>query len=100
MAGYNQEFPSRLIADGFTFFCQQHQSAGMSLTFRVSAYRWRNTVFFITSCHASEDTKIEGMDAAKEKNVKSAKRIIEPLIKLSIYKRRACSLFESMIYLK
>ena len=38
MAGYNQEFPSRLIADGFTFFCQQHQSAGMSLTFRVSAY--------------------------------------------------------------
>ena len=38
MAGYNQEFPSRLIADGFTFFCQQHQSAGMSLTFRVLAY--------------------------------------------------------------
>ena len=38
MARYNQEFPSRLIADGFTFFCQQHQSAGMSLTFRVSAY--------------------------------------------------------------
>ena len=38
MAGYNQEFPSRLIADGFTFYFQQHQSAGMSLTFRVSAY--------------------------------------------------------------
>ena len=38
MAGYNQESPSRLIAYGFTFFCQQHQSAGMSLTFRVSAY--------------------------------------------------------------
>ena len=38
MAGYNQEFPSRLIADGFTFYFQQHQSAGMSLTFTVSAY--------------------------------------------------------------
>ena len=38
MTSYNQEFRSRLIADGFTFFCQQHQSVGRSLTFRVSAY--------------------------------------------------------------
>ena len=36
----------------------------------------------------------------EEKHVKGAKRIIEPLIKLSIYKRRAFSPFESLIYLK
>ena len=38
MAGYNQEFRSRLIADGFPFFFLQHESVGRSLTFRVSAY--------------------------------------------------------------
>ena len=38
MTSYNQEFRSQLIADGFTFFFQQHQSVGRSLTFRVSAY--------------------------------------------------------------
>ena len=37
MAGYNQEFRSRLIADGFSFFVGQHESVGRSLTFRVSA---------------------------------------------------------------
>ena len=44
MAGYNQEFRFRLIADGFAFSFGQHKSVGRSLTFRVSAYRWRNTV--------------------------------------------------------
>ena len=39
MAGYNQEFRSRLIADSFTSFFQQHQSVRRSLTFRVLAYR-------------------------------------------------------------
>ena len=38
MAGYNQEFRSRLIADGFTFFFEEQESVGRSLTFRVSAY--------------------------------------------------------------
>ena len=38
MAGYNQEFRSRLIADGFAFLGGQHESVGKSLTFRVSAY--------------------------------------------------------------
>ena len=35
-----------------------------------------------------------------EKHVKSAKRVIDPLIKLSIHKRRAFLPFESLIYLK
>ena len=47
MAGYSQEFRSRLIADGFAFSFGRHESEGRSLTFRVSAYRWRNTVFKI-----------------------------------------------------
>ena len=37
MAGYNQEFLSRLIADGFTFF-GEHESVGRSLNFSVAAY--------------------------------------------------------------
>ena len=48
-------------------------------------------LFFITSRDASEDNKIDGMDAAKkkkfslaEKHVKCAKRVIEPLIRRSI----------------
>ena len=40
MASYNQEFCSRLVADGFTFSFGQHESVGRSLTFRVSAYSW------------------------------------------------------------
>ena len=44
MAGYNREFRSRLIANGFAFSFGQHESVGTSLTFRVSVYRWRNTV--------------------------------------------------------
>ena len=38
MAGYNREFYSRLIANGFAFSFGQHESIGRSLTFRVSAY--------------------------------------------------------------
>ena len=38
MAGYNQEFRSRLMADGFAFSLGQHESVGRSLTLRVSAY--------------------------------------------------------------
>ena len=38
MAGYNREFRSQLIADGFAFSFGQHESVGRSLTFRVSAY--------------------------------------------------------------
>ena len=38
MAGYNQEFHSRLIADGFAFSFGQHKSVGRSITFRVPAY--------------------------------------------------------------
>ena len=38
MTGYNQEFHSRLIANGFAFSFGQHKSVGRSLTFRVSAY--------------------------------------------------------------
>ena len=44
MAGYNREFRSRLIANGFAFSFGQHESVGTSLTFRVSVYGWRNTV--------------------------------------------------------
>ena len=39
MTSYNQEFRSRLIADGFAFSFGQHKSDERSLTFRVSAYR-------------------------------------------------------------
>ena len=38
MAGYNQEFRSRPIADGFAFSFGQHESVGRSLAFRVLAY--------------------------------------------------------------
>ena len=38
MAGYNQEFRTRLIADGFAFSFGYHESVGRSLTLRVSAY--------------------------------------------------------------
>ena len=38
MAGYNQEFHSWLIADGFAFSFGQHKSVGRSITFRVLAY--------------------------------------------------------------
>ena len=38
MAGYNQEFRSRIIADGFAFSYGQKESVERSLTFRVSAY--------------------------------------------------------------
>ena len=37
MAGYNQEFHSRLIAVGFAFSFGQHKSVGRSRTFRVLA---------------------------------------------------------------
>ena len=38
MTSYNQEFCSRLITDGFTYFFWQHESIGGTLNFRVSAY--------------------------------------------------------------
>ena len=38
MAGYNREFRSQLIADGFAFSFGQHESVVRFLTFRVSAY--------------------------------------------------------------
>ena len=38
MAGYNQEFRSRIIVDGFAFSFGQKESVERSLTFRVSAY--------------------------------------------------------------
>ena len=44
MAGYNQECRSRLIVDGFAFSFGQYEFVGRSQTFRVSAYRWRNTL--------------------------------------------------------
>ena len=44
MASYNQEFHSRLTADGFAFSFGQHESVGRSLTVRV-----RNTVLVFTS---------------------------------------------------
>ena len=58
MAGYNQEFRFRLIADGFAFSFGQHKSVGRSLTFRVSAYRWRNTVVTtkVTYCNIVNST--------------------------------------------
>jgi len=50
----------------------------------------------ITSCDATGDSKpVNGMDTERkklslaEKLAKSAKRVIEPLIKLPIYKQRA-----------
>ena len=39
MGGYNQDFLSRLITDGFAFSFGQHKSVGRSITFRVPAYR-------------------------------------------------------------
>ena len=45
MAGYNQEFCSRLIANGFAFSFGQHKSAERALAFGVSAYWSRNTVY-------------------------------------------------------
>ena len=38
MAGYNLEFRSQLIADGFTFVGKKHEFVGRSPTFRVSTY--------------------------------------------------------------
>ena len=47
MASCNQEFHSWLMADGFAFSFGQQKSVGRSLTFKVSAYRWRNTVLLV-----------------------------------------------------
>ena len=38
MGDYNQEFRSRLIADGFAFSFGQHKFVGRSIAFRVPAY--------------------------------------------------------------
>ena len=45
MACYNQEFCSRLIADGFACSFGQHKSVKRALAFGVSAYWSRNTVY-------------------------------------------------------
>ena len=42
---YNQEFCSRLIADGFAFSFGQHKSVERSLTFRVPPYWSRNICY-------------------------------------------------------
>ena len=45
MACYNQDFCSRLIADGFAFSFGQHKSVERAVAFGVSAYWSRNTVY-------------------------------------------------------